>query len=170
MNRNQIMCFAFLVMAQAAHAMEEEPSEKIKIGVVKTSLSAHLVQAIVYGGLLNNMDIYRYEEGELINEGKLGKLAEERKWEIREVVESKNYVYIAKEGMRGPSLTLGSNDKDVVKKFLVPSESLEKKPSLRRILSFGKKRKPTGGEQVIKVINPLYIEKNSSENQKEEDK
>ena len=141
MNRNLIMCLAFLITAQATRAMEEERNEKIKIGTVSTYLSAHVVEAIIYAGApLNGVRIYRYEHEQFVDNGEFGAFTEEEKWEISEEVYSKNYIYVS--GAH-PKLVLGIKDKAQVEELLDPAKSkpLEKKPSLRRTLSFWKNKK-----------------------------
>ena len=134
MNRNLIMCIAFLVTAQPTRAMEEERHEKIKIGSDYLVLTGHIAKATVYGDApLNNVDIYQYEHEKLVNKGKFGKFKEKKKWEIFEKVCSKNYVYVAG---APPKLVLGTNERGKVEALLDPSKSksLGKKLSFRSIL------------------------------------
>ncbi len=138
MNR-LIMCIAFLVTAQAMRAMEHEPNEKIKIGAVNMYLSAHVVQAIVYDDApLNNVCIYRCTHEKLVNKGKLGSFTEEEKWKVFDEIDSKNYIFVS--GAEPKLVLINSNQ---IEAFYVPAtnKSLEKKPSLRRTLSFWEKKK-----------------------------
>ncbi len=126
MNRNLIICIAFLMMAQVTHAMKEERAKKIKLGIYTMSLLGHIALTFIDNGApCNKAFIYEYKHKKLVDKGSFEASTEDEKWKIYDEVLKKNYVFITEGDTGGPFLILGIKDRNKVRALLV--KSLKKK-------------------------------------------
>ncbi len=108
MNRNLIICLAFLVTAQTTRAMEKK-EEKIKLGGDKMVLTGHIAKALFYNEApFNKVVIYSYKKKKLVNEGFFGDFKKKQKEKFFFERVDDNYVFISG---TDPKLALGIKDK-----------------------------------------------------------